>query len=121
MSHLPLQTDPAHGVRPFAGDDVFAQIRHALAATPLIGFDMGSAAVVGDAGIEGRVWIRANGQTWTLTVLDAATFAIVMRVDDMRGAAMLADAFALAAQDAERRVAAIHAWSGRIRPTEDVE
>lgn len=140
MSHLPLTPDPAHAVRhpEPRGDDVFAQIRHALAATPLLGFDMGSTAVVGQTGIEGRVWVRAGltaqaaavrdgrdsgprTRTWTLTTLDAATFAIVMRCDAMRGASMFADAFALAAQDAERRVEAVHAWSGRIRPTEDVE
>lgn len=137
MSHLPLDTDPAHAVRATAQlerdpepafatsknlhQDVFAQIRHALAVSPLIGFDMGTTAVIEDGAVAGRVWVRAGGKTWTLTTLDAATFAIVMRCDAMRGAAMFADAFALAAQDAERRVDAIHAWSGHIRPTEDVE
>lgn len=123
MSDAPAFSPPsAHAVRPApASDDVFARIRHALAVSPLLGFDMGSAAIIDDGQIAGRVWVRAGGQTFTLTTLDAATFAIVMRCDDMRGAAMFADAFALAAQDAERRVEAVHAWSGRIRPTEDVE
>lgn len=114
----------AHAVRPAIlapSDPVFAEIIAALSATPLLGFDMGATVIVGDAGVEGRVWVRANGQTWTLTSLDASLIALMLRLEPFRAAGMFADAFVQASLQAERRVAAVHEWSGRIRPTEDGE
>lgn len=119
-----IAPSPAHAVRPallHPTDPVFAEIITALSATPLLGFDMGATVIVGDAGIEGRVWVRANGQTWTLTSLDASLIALLVRLEPFRCAEMFADAFVQASLEAERRVAAVHAWSGRIRPTEDGE
>ncbi|ADL00675.1 hypothetical protein [Brevundimonas subvibrioides] len=139
---IPLSADPAHAVRRpilHPADDLFAEIIHALKAGPLLGFDMGSAAVVGASGVEGRVWIRvgdaraqaASGRaasdsalpmrTFTLTTLDASLLALLIRLDAMRGADLFADALVCGSIDAERRVEAIHRWSGRIRPTEDAE
>ena len=124
QTHLP-DHHPAHAVRPFlAADfvgDPFAQIRDTRAAHPLQGFDMGTTAVIAGSMIEGRVWVRANGKTWTLSVLDAATLALVMRCDDMRGAEAFAAAFARGAEVASRKVDELHTWSRQIRPTEDVE
>ena len=156
-----LTPNPAHGVRPAAqaarlrepsdsgkqparpailapSDPIFAEIIAALSATPLLGFDMGATVIVGDAGVEGRVWVRANvpaqaasgraasdsrprSKTWTLTSLDASLIALLIRLQAFRGAEMFADAFVQASLQAERRVTAVHAWSGQIRPTEDGE
>lgn len=123
---MPTQTVPlpAHAVRlPILtpSDPVFEEIVAALWKTPLLGFDMGSAVVVGAAGVEGRVWVRANGRTWTLGSLDASLLALLIRLEPRRGSDLFADAFARASLEAEKRVAAVHAWSGRVRPTEDGE
>jgi len=137
----PLTAIPAHGVRQpvlhpadeaaqaarvrdvrdSREQDLFADIIRALKTGPLVGFDMGSTAVVGAAGVEGRVWIRADGRVFTLTTLDASLLALLVRIDAMRGADLFADALVRGSIDAERRVEAIHHWSGRIRPTEDAE
>lgn len=104
-----------------SGFGAHAEVVAALRDGPLRGFDMGATAVVGETSIEGRVWLRADGQLWTLTTLDASLLALLVRMERFRAADLLADALVRASIDAERRVDAIHRWSGRIRPTEDGE
>ena len=103
------------------GFESHAEIIAALRDGPLIRFDMGSTAIVGPGGVEGRVWIRADGRTWCMSCLDASLLALLVRIEAFRAAGLLADALVRASIEAEHKVEAIHRWSGRVLPTEDGE
>lgn len=104
------------------GVDVAGEIVLALRDGPMQSFHLATAAVVGGAGVEGRVVLRMRGETWSLAPIEAALVAILLRLEPLlRGADLFADAFCLASREAEAKVDAVHAWSRRIRPTEDIE
>lgn len=103
------------------GLESHAEVIAALRDGPLVRFDMGSTAIVGPGGVEGRVWIRADGRTWSISCLDASLLALLVRIEAFRAADLLADALVQASIEAEHKVDAIHRWSGRVRPTEDGE
>lgn len=131
MKITPTPSGPAaHAVRmPFifpaaldawdqAADDIIA----ALVAGGMHDFDIGTAAVITGQSVEGRVLIRMDGRNWSLPTLETALLALRVRLEpNLRGADLFADAFSLASQEAETKVAAVHDWSAGIRPTEDVE
>ena len=104
-----------------AGGRELSDIVTALRDGPLAGFDMGATAIVGPAGVEGRVWLRADGRTYSLTTLDASLVALLLRLEAFRAADTIADALITAATNAEGKVEAIHRWSGRVRPVDDGE
>lgn len=122
--------DAAHAVRkPFAfptpldaWDQSADEIISALVAGGMHDFDIGTAAVITGRTVEGRVLVRMDGRNWSLPTMETALLALRVRLEpNLRGADLFADAFALASQDAEAKVAAVHDWSAGIRPTEDVE
>ena len=131
MKITPTPSGPAaHAVRtPFAfppavdawdqaGDDIIAT----LIGGGMRDFDIGTAAIITGRSVEGRVLVRMDGRNWSLPTLETALLALRVRLEPkLRGADLFADAFALASQDAEAKVAAVHDWSAGIRPTEDVE
>lgn len=131
MKFTPTPSGPAaHAVRmPFifpavldawdqAADDIIA----ALVAGGMSDFDIGTAAVITGRSVEGRVLVRMDGRNWSLPTLETALLALRVRLEpNLRGADLFADAFSLASQEAETKVAAVHDWSVGIRPTEDVE
>ena len=101
-----------------AADDIIA----ALLTGGMRDFDIDTAAVITGRVVEGRVLVRMDGRNWSLPALETAVLALRVRIQaDLRGADLFADAFALASQTAEAKVAAVHDWSAGIRPTEDVE
>lgn len=93
---------------------IAADVVDAIAHRPMKTFDLSHSAIVGPAGVEGRVIVRIAGQVWSLNTVDAALAAIVLRNQvRLRGAGLFADALQLACREAEGRVAAVHAWMGR--------
>ncbi len=130
MTAAQIPADEAHAVRGHyafdrplvdTGFDSHTEVITALRGGPLVGFDMGSTAIVGAAGIEGRVWVRADGRTWSISCLDASLLALLVRIEAFRASDLLADALVRASIEAEHKVEAIHRWSGRVGPTEDGE
>lgn len=126
--------DAAHAVRklfrpfvaPDLASDVWDQAAYEIIAALIAGgmrdFDIGTAAVITGRSVEGRVLVRMDGRNWSLPTLETALLALRIRLEpNLRGADLFADAFALASQEAEAKVAAVHDWSAGIRPTEDVE
>lgn len=105
-----------------ARDHIPDQILSALRRPRIRVFEIGAAAVVGAAGIEGRVRLRIDHQRWSLATIEASILAILLQVEpDLRGSDRFAAAFRLAAVMAEQKVAQVHAWSHQIRPTTDIE
>ncbi|WGM45263.1 hypothetical protein KOAAANKH_00124 [Brevundimonas sp. NIBR10] len=89
--------------------DVAAELIAALGhGRPIAGFDMGSAVVIAGRMAEPRVWVRADGRTWTLTTIEAATVALRIRIAAFRAADLLADAFNRAIVEAEGRMDRLH-------------
>ncbi len=119
--------------------DVHTEIIAALTHGPIRAFDLGSTVMVTAAGVEGRVWLRADGRTWSLALVDAAVLALLLRLEaGLRCGPLVADACGLAIRQASAKVDAIHAWrvgsggpgaderatsnlSGRIRPVDGDE
>lgn len=91
--------EPAGGT-----DDPVEQLIDALSTGRPRGFDMGVAVVVTGEAIEPRVWVRADGRTWSLTTLEAMAGAIRFRLAAFRAADRIADALAHAVRLAERRM-----------------
>lgn len=107
-------------------EDVAGEIIACLRSGPIRDFDISTAAIVGKAGIEGRVIVRFGkdgaSQVRSLATIEASLTAILLRLEpDLRGHHLFADAFCLAAQEAENKVDAVHAWSRSIRPTDEAE
>lgn len=97
-----VATDP----RDHIPDQVLAALRR-----PRIGvFEIGAAAVIGHAGVEGRVRLRIGDGRWSLATIEASIVAVLLQVEpDLRGADRFAAAFRLAAVMAEQKVAEVHA------------
>lgn len=103
-------------------DDIPDQIITALRARRLRVFEMGTAAVITDAGVEGRIRLRIDDGRWSLATVEASVIALLLTVDpDLPHASTFAHAFRRAAVDAELKVEALNAWSRAVRPTEDLE
>lgn len=108
--------------RPVAAE-IADLLRHGRAAT----FALDAAVVIEGRGIAGRVILRMNDRdgaahVFSLRTIEAAVAAILLRLEpDLPVADLVADALQRAIADAERRLDAVHRWSGRTRPTEDVE
>lgn len=76
------------------------------------GFDMGATVVVSGRMIEPRVWVRANGRTWTLTTVEAGVAAIRCRLEaPALIGARLAEALNQAVRLAEQKLERLHAAS----------
>ncbi len=109
---------PVDDLRDHVPDQVLSALRRARIRV----FEIGSAAVVGAGGIEGRVRLRIDHQRWSLATIEASIVAILLQVEpDLRGSDRFAAVFRLAAVMAEQKVAEVHAWSHQIRPTTDIE
>lgn len=127
-SHWPASARPFHihandfTVRPLDEVDHASAIIAALRDRPMRDFQLGTAAMVTDAGVEGRIVVRIDGRRWSLATIEASLVALLIRLEPaLRGHDLFADAFCLAATEAENKVEAVHAWSRRIRPTVDIE
>lgn len=107
----PPRSAPRFAVSPAeapARDHIPDEILAALRACRI--FDIGSAAVVGHAGIEGRVRVRIDDGRWSLATLEASVIALLLTVEaDLPHADLFAAAFRRAAVDAECKVMAVHA------------
>jgi len=107
---------------PDRDEDVSSEIIRHLLSGPLYDFDIQTRAVVSDAGVEGRVIVRFDGKVRSLATIEASLTAILLRPEPaLRGHELFADAFCLAATQAENKVDAVHAWSRGIRPTDGDE
>ena len=133
-STAPTSVPDAHAVRPapahdFYGavpvvsiDDDLLDIIAQLHSAPIRSFDISTAAVISGPFIEGRVCIRMDGRSWSLPTISCSVLALLVRLErDLRACDLFADAFNAAVVQAEAKVDAVHAWSGRIRPTEGDE
>ncbi len=133
-STAPMSVPGAHAVRPapahdFYGavpvvsiDDDLLDIIAQLHSAPIRSFDLSTAAVISGPFIEGRVCIRMDGRSWSLPTVSCSVLALLVRLErDLRACDLFADAFNAAVAQAEAKVDAVHAWSGRIRPTEGDE
>lgn len=99
--------------------DVVGELIAALGhGRPIVGFDMGATVLVSGRMVEPRIWVRADGRTWTLTLLEAGTAALRIRIAAFRAADLLADAFCRAMVRAERRMDEIHAVGPRFEDGE---
>lgn len=86
------------------------EVLAALVRTPIRDFDIRTVALVGPAGVEARVIVRAAGQAWSLQMLEVGCLAILARLDPALPCPdVFADLFSAALQEAEAKVAAIHA------------
>lgn len=130
----PTSVPNAHAVRPapahhFPGavpvvsiDDDLLDIIAQLHSAPIRSFDLSTAAVISGPFVEGRVCIRMDGRSWSLPTISCSVLALLVRLErDLRACDLFADAFNAAVAQAEAKVDAVHAWSGRIRPTEGDE
>lgn len=73
-------------------------------------FQIAPAAVIGQAGVEGRVRLRIDDGRWSLATVEASIIALLLTVDaDVPHAQAFARAFRRAAIDAEARVDAVNA------------
>jgi len=103
-------------------DDDLLDIIAQLHSAPIRSFDLSTAAVISGPFIEGRVCIRMDGRSWSLPTVSCSVLALLVRLErDLRACDLFADAFNAAMAQAEAKVDAVHAWSGRIRPTEGDE
>ncbi len=103
-------------------DDDLLEIIAQLHSAPIRSFDLSTAAVISGPFIEGRVCIRMDGRSWSLPTVSCSVLALLVRLErDLRACDLFADAFNAAVAQAEAKVDAVHAWSGRIRPTEGDE
>ncbi len=103
-------------------DDDLLDIIAQLHSAPIRSFDLSTAAVISGPFIEGRVCIRMDGRSWSLPTVSCSVLALLVRLErDLRACDLFADAFNAAVAQAEAKVDAVHAWSGRIRPTEGDE
>ena len=108
-------------------DGIPDKITGALKRRGLRVFDLRTAAVIarlGDVGsggpvradehrpasvTEGRVRVRIDDGRWALSPFEASIVTLMIRLDpDLRHANLYADAFCLAAVQAENKVAAVH-------------
>ncbi|WP_368933525.1 hypothetical protein [Brevundimonas naejangsanensis] len=103
-------------------DDDLLDIIAQLHSAPIRSFDLSTAAVISGPFVEGRVCIRMDGRSWSLPTVSCSVLALLVRLErDLRACDLFADAFNAAVAQAEAKVDAVHAWSGRIRPTEGDE
>lgn len=98
--------DPfTHDPRDVIPDEIIA----ALKARGLHRFDLRTAAVIGAAGVEGRIRVRIDDGRWSLCPLEASIVALMVRLDpDLSHADLYADAFCLGARQADNAVEAVH-------------
>lgn len=90
-------------------DGIADEITHALKRRGLRVFDLRTAAVIGQAGTEGRIRVRIDDGRWSLSPLEASIVALMIRLDPaLPHADLYADAFCLAATQAENKVEAIY-------------
>lgn len=109
---MPRPVDPRRD--PAAGDDSpLDDLVGALSARLRPeGFDMGATVVVSGRMIEPRVWVRANGRTWTLTTIEAGVAAIRCRLEaPALIGSRLAEALSQAVRLAEQKLERLHAAS----------
>ncbi len=125
----PSRPDAASAPNVFPGavpvvsiDDDLLDIIAQLHTAPIRSFDLSTAAVISGPFVEGRVCIRMDGRSWSLPTVSCSVLALLVRLErDLRACDLFADAFNAAVAQAEAKVDAVHAWSGRIRPTEGDE
>lgn len=92
-----------------------AQILRALHTRPMHDFDLDSLVVIEGGFATPSIRIRMDGEVWVIDTLEAACFAVILRLcHDLRGAALFADAFALAAQEAEARLERHNAFCAEL-------
>jgi hypothetical protein len=93
-------------------DGIPDEIIHALKLRALRVFDLRTAAVIGAAGTEGRVRVRIDDGRWALSPFEASIVALMIRLDPaIAHADLYADAFCLAATQAENKVEAVYIGS----------
>lgn len=93
-------------------DGIPDEITHALKRRDLRVFDLRTAAVIGAAGTEGRVRVRIDDGRWALSPFEASIVALMIRLDPgLPHADLYADAFCLAATQAENKVEAVYIGS----------
>lgn len=90
-------------------DGIPEEIIHALKRRGLRVFDLRAAAVIGQAGTEGRIRVRIDDGRWSLSPFESSIVALMIRLDpDVIHADLYADAFCLAAIQAENKVEAVY-------------
>lgn len=93
-------------------DGIPDEIIFALKRRDLRVFDLRTAAVIGAAGTEGRVRVRIDDGRWALSPFEASIVALMIRLDPaIAHADLYADAFCLAATQAENKVEAVYIGS----------
>lgn len=99
----------AQDVRDDPRDLVPSEIIDALTARAVRVFDLRTAAVIGHAGVEGRIRVRIDDARWSLSPLEASLVAVLLRLGmGLAHADLFADAFCRAAIQAENKVEAVH-------------
>lgn len=98
------------------------EILRALQTRPMHDFAIDSLVVVEGGYATPAIRIRMDGDSWSIDTLEAACFAVVLRCvpeRDLRCAGLFADAFALAAREAEAKLERHNAFCASLAVEEE--
>ncbi|PZO07628.1 MAG: hypothetical protein DCF29_03765 [Alphaproteobacteria bacterium] len=114
-----LQRD-LQAAQPVAADDVERVIVQALMTRPMQDFALDGVVVIEQGRAHPRIRVRIDGTAWVLDTLQAVELAgSVRRQADLRGAGLFADAFVMAARQAEARLERHHAFCAAMLQHEE--